>query len=83
MSQAVGIVENLFDPQTVILGGAMPKALLNHLLENTELPVRSVSNRSDAELPRVQRGACGRLTATLGAASLILNRAFTPHTNAL
>jgi len=83
LGQAVCIIENLFDPQTIILGGAMPAPVLDYLLDHTTLPIRSVSNRPEAVLPRLQRGTCGRLTATLGAASLILNRAFTPHTDAL
>lgn len=83
LSQATGIIENLFDPQTIILGGAMPEAILDHLVTKTELPSLSVSNRQDNPLPRLQRGASGRLTATLGAASLILNRAFTPQIAAL
>lgn len=83
LSQAVGLIENLFDPQTVILGGAMPEAVLNHLIAHTHLPELSVSNRSDNPNPRLQCGTCGRMTATLGAASLILNRAFTPQAASL
>lgn len=80
LAYAVQIVENLFDPQTIILGGAMPSSILDHLVDKAPLPGKSVSNRSDSPLPRLQRGASGRLTATFGAAALILNRAFTPQT---
>lgn len=83
LSQAVGLVENLFDPQTTILGGAMPEAVLDHLIAHTPLPDLSVSNRADNTVPRLQRGTCGRMTATLGAASLILNHAFTPQAAAV
>lgn len=83
LAQAVGLIENLFDPQTIILGGAMPAAVLDHLIDQTELPKLSVSNRSDNLNPRLQSGTCGRMTATLGAASLILNRAFTPQAASL
>lgn len=79
LSPALQIIENLFDPQTIILGGAMPEGILDHLTAMTAMPVHSVSNRADNPLPRLQRGTCGRLTATLGAASLILNHAFAPH----
>ena len=78
LSQAIGVIENLFDPQTIILGGAMPAMILAHLVERTSLPDLSVSNRTDNPLPRMQVGTCGRMTATFGAAALILNRAFTP-----
>lgn len=83
LSQAVGLIENLFDPQTIILGGAMPEIVLDHLIARTELPALSVSNRADSQQLRLQRGICGRMTATLGAASLILNRAFTPRAASL
>jgi predicted NBD/HSP70 family sugar kinase len=65
----------MFDPQTVILGGAMPDAILDHLVAHAPLPALSVSNRPNAPHPRLMRGASGRMTATLGAAALILNRA--------
>lgn len=78
LSAAIGIVENLFDPQTVILGGAMPDGILDHLVAELRLPERSVANRADRQVPRLQRGASGRMTATLGAAALVLNQVFTP-----
>jgi predicted NBD/HSP70 family sugar kinase len=75
LGHAMAIVENLFDPQTVVLGGAMPDAILDHLLAHAPLPDLSVSNRPNPPFPRLMRGASGRMTATLGAAALILNRA--------
>lgn len=79
LSAAVTIVENLCDPQTVILGGAMPDAILDHLLASVRLSERSVAKRDGRAQPRLLRGASGRMTATLGAAALVLNRAFTPQ----
>ncbi|MCV0426206.1 MAG: ROK family transcriptional regulator [Roseibium sp.] len=79
LGQAVLQLENILDPQTVILGGAMPGSLIDHLIEICPLANSSVSNRPDNPFPRLQRGTCGRMTATLGAASLVLHRAFTPH----
>lgn len=80
LGHAVLTLENLLDPQTIILGGAMPPELIVHLISRCPLPAGSVANRNDNLLPRLQRGACGRLTATLGAASLVLHSAFTPIT---
>lgn len=79
LGHAVQIIENIFDPQTIILGGAMPSGLLDYLVENVPLPELSVSNRADAQLPRLKSGTSSRLTATLGAAALILNRIYTPQ----
>ena len=78
LSAAVSMVENLFDPETVILGGAMPDNILDHLVQTVRLPDRSVSNRPNRSHPRLMRGASGRMTATMGAAALVVNRAFTP-----
>ncbi len=79
LSQAIGIVENLFDPEAVILGGAMPDALLNDLIAALELPVVSVAQREDRTLPRVLRGASGRMTAALGGAALVIHDISTPR----
>lgn len=80
LGHAVLTLENLLDPQTIILGGAMPPELIDHLISNCPLPAASIANRNDNLLPRLKRGTCGRLTATLGAASLVLHSAFTPVT---
>lgn len=78
LSAAISIIENLFDPQTIILGGAMPDSILDHLTRSVRLTERSVSNRAQRNEPRLMRGASGRMTATLGAAALVVNHAFTP-----
>jgi len=82
LSAALTIVENLFDPQVVIFGGAMPEALLDHLIDCVTLPERSVANRAGRTRPRLMRGTSGRMTATLGAAALVINQAFTPMISA-
>jgi predicted NBD/HSP70 family sugar kinase len=78
LSPGLSIIENLFDPQTVILGGAMPECVLDHIVAKTRLPDRTVANRPDRPHPRLMRGTSGRMTATLGAAALVLHQAFTP-----
>ncbi|MGJ8529601.1 ROK family protein [Maritalea sp.] len=78
LSQVIGIVENLYDPQTVILGGALPDILIDSLIEHLELPVGSVSNRDDREIARVIRGFSGRETAAIGAAAMIIHQTITP-----
>ncbi len=78
LSAAIAMVENLFDPEAVILGGAMPDCIVDHLIGGLTLTQRSVANRPDRRAARVIRGSCGRMTATQGAAALVLNRLFTP-----
>jgi len=79
LSQAVVMVENLSDPDTIIAGGAMPRVLLQAVLDRVWLPDRSVANRPGRAHPRLLCGTCGPLTATQGAAALIINHAFTPR----
>ncbi|MEH6726568.1 MAG: ROK family protein, partial [Hyphomicrobiales bacterium] len=79
LSQAIGMVENLFDPEAVILGGALPDALLDDLIAALDLPDASVSRRHDRTLPRVLRGASGRMTAALGGAALVIHDVSTPR----
>lgn len=79
LSHAVLTVENLFDPDTVIAGGALPEPLLKALLARVSLSPRSVANRPNRAHPRLLCGTCGPLTATQGAAALIINHAFTPR----
>ena len=79
LGHALAIIENLFDPETVILGGAMPTAILDHLVSHAPLPAVSVSNRPDSTRARLIRGASGRMTATLGAAALVLNHTLSPY----
>ncbi|HEY5796946.1 MAG TPA: ROK family protein [Bosea sp. (in: a-proteobacteria)] len=72
LAPVVAMLENLFDPETVILGGGMPDGVIDALIAAmSPLPI-SVANRRGRTIARVQRGATGRLTAALGAAALPL-----------
>jgi len=79
VSHAVATIENLLDPGTVILGGALPDALLDEMIERLSLPDASVAMRGDRLVARVLRGTSGRMTAALGGAALVVNRTFTPQ----
>lgn len=78
LAPVVAMLENLFDPETVILGGGMPDDVIDALIAAmAPLPI-SVANRPGRAIARVQRGATGRLTAALGAAALPLLDTMTP-----
>ncbi|NKB27374.1 MAG: ROK family protein [Rhodobacteraceae bacterium] len=81
LSQAVAMIENLFDPQTIVLGGAMPDPVLDHLIGQVTFHPDSVADRPRRARPRprLMRGGSGRMTATLGGAALVLKQAFTPR----
>jgi predicted NBD/HSP70 family sugar kinase len=82
LSRAIGLLENLFDPQTVVLGGALPDALLDTLIARLALPPGSVARRVGRSHPRVMRGTSGRLTAALGGAALVIHDTVTPRLDA-
>lgn len=78
LAPVVAMLENLFDPETIILGGDMPDGVVDAMIAAmSPLPI-SVANRARRQIPRVQRGATGRLTAALGAAALPLLDTMTP-----
>ena len=79
LAPTVGMVENIFDPMTVIFGGGLPDAVLDAMIAALDpLPV-SVATRQQRSLPRVLRGQTGQLTAALGAAALPLLDTVSPH----
>lgn len=82
LSRAIGMLENLFDPQSILLGGALPDGLLDRLIARLSLPPGSVARRADRSHPRVLRGTSGRLTAALGAAALVIHDTVTPRLDA-
>jgi predicted NBD/HSP70 family sugar kinase len=82
LSEAVAVIENLLDPQVVILGGALPDTLIDGLIARIALREASLAARPDRQLPRLMRGAAGRMTATKGAAALLVDRLFTPRLEA-
>lgn len=79
LSHAINMIENMLDPETIVLGGAMPAPLVDDLIARLDLSESSVANRADRRVARVLRGACGRMTAARGAAALAINQSFTPR----
>ncbi|WP_117192884.1 ROK family protein [Rhizobium terrae] len=74
----VAMLENILDPQTVILGGALPDAIIDDIIARMGTLPTSVASRRQRDLPRVLRGKTGQLTAALGAAALPLFDMVTP-----
>ena len=83
LAPMIAMIENILDPETVILSGMLPDALIDGLIARMgQLPISVASRRSRA-LPRVVRGATGQYTAALGAAALPLFEAMTPKLDTL
>lgn len=68
LAQALVSIENLFDPQAIILGGTAPDALLEKLIHAVG-PLRP-SVRLGLSDPRLRLSAVGEQSAALGASAL-------------
>ncbi|WP_308916582.1 ROK family transcriptional regulator [Jannaschia sp. LMIT008] len=76
LSHVLTLIENMLDPRTVVLCGAMPAPVLRDVIAATALSP-TVSRRPDATAP-LRVGTCSRMAAARGGAALMLSRAFTP-----
>lgn len=74
----VAMLENILDPETVILGGALSDGVIDAIVARMDHLPTSVAGRRVRALPRVTRGQTGQYTAALGAAALPLFDIITP-----
>jgi predicted NBD/HSP70 family sugar kinase len=78
---AIANIENLLDPDAIVLGGSLPPAELRALLSRIAL-LPSVSARAGRRHPRLLLGRSGRVVSALGGATLPLFHALTPQPQA-
>jgi predicted NBD/HSP70 family sugar kinase len=83
LSPMVAMVENILDPETIILGGMLPDVMADDLIERLSPLPASVASQRLRSAPRVMRGQTGYYTAALGAAALPLYSAMTPRLETL
>ncbi len=76
---AVVTVENLYDPETIVLGGLVPPALLEAYARELEQLPNSVAARRARALPRVLLSDGGADTVLRGAAALAVSGALSPR----
>lgn len=81
LSQLVLMLENILDPETIILGGHLPDELMHALIAAMEPLPPSVASRPARTQHRVRLGQTGQLTAALGAGALPLFETVTPRLN--
>lgn len=79
LAQLVLMLENILDPETIVLGGHLPDAVIDALIAALEPLPASIASRPARTQPRVRRGQTGQLTAALGAAALPLFETVTPR----
>ncbi|TIT04311.1 ROK family transcriptional regulator [Mesorhizobium sp.] len=76
---AITIIENLFDPETIILGGLASTDLLERLAGSVANPPNSVSARGDRTTPRVTVARSGQHAVLRGAAALAVSGVLSPR----
>ncbi|MFC3322774.1 ROK family transcriptional regulator [Mesorhizobium cantuariense] len=76
---AVAIIENLFDPETVILGGLASTDLLEMLAGSAGGLHNSVSARKDRTTPRILVARGGQHSVLRGAAALAVSGVLSPR----
>jgi predicted NBD/HSP70 family sugar kinase len=76
---AITTIENLFDPETIIIGGLADEALLQQLIDSAAPLANSVSHRQERRTPRVMRSAAGHDAALRGAAALAIAGVLSPR----
>jgi predicted NBD/HSP70 family sugar kinase len=83
LRRTVQIVESLFDPETVIIGGEAPIGLLTQLHRKMMPLLPSVSDRPNRTRPRLVIGTADRWAVALGAGTEPISRAFDPRFSAI
>ncbi|RWO30477.1 MAG: ROK family transcriptional regulator [Mesorhizobium sp.] len=76
---AITIVENLFDPETIILGGLASTDLLERLAGSVARLANSISARNDRTAPRVTVAGGGQHAVLRGAAALAVSGVLSPR----
>jgi predicted NBD/HSP70 family sugar kinase len=69
---AIVNLENIFDPQAVLLGGIIPEPLLDAIIEQIVPLPRTVSSRRAGDSRRIVKSSLGPAIPAIGAASLAL-----------
>ncbi|MBZ9960106.1 MULTISPECIES: ROK family transcriptional regulator [unclassified Mesorhizobium] len=76
---AIAIIENLFDPETVVLGGLAAPDLLERLARSAAPLHNSVSARKDRKTPRIVVAGGGQQAVLRGAAALAVSGVLSPR----
>jgi predicted NBD/HSP70 family sugar kinase len=80
---AIATIENLFDPETVILGGLAPDHVLKDLIAAAAPLHHSVAERRDRTQPRLMLSAQGEDSVLRGAAALAVSGLLSPRFGAM
>ena len=76
--RAIRIIENMYDPQTVVLGGLAPRNLLDRLAGTAGRLGNTIATRRDRTVPRLMVAKLGEDSVLRGAAALAVRGALDP-----
>lgn len=76
---AVATIENLFDPETIVVGGMMPESLLKRLLAAAEPLPHSIAEHAGRTAPRLTLTGAGKDAVLRGAAALAVSGLLSPR----
>jgi len=79
LRDAICMIENLLDPQTIVIGGSAPQKLVQRLVELAQPLHRSVRGRPQPELPRIMISLREEDCSLLGAAVLPIHELLSPR----
>ena len=76
---AVVTIENLFDPETIVIGGMMPESLLARLVAAAEPLLHSIAEHDRRTAPRLTLAREGKDGVLRGAAALAVSGVLSPR----
>ncbi|MUZ73448.1 ROK family protein [Agrobacterium vitis] len=76
---AIRTIENLFDPETIVLGGLAPQSLIERLAALSDGLTNSISARTNRTVPRVVVASDCQRSALRGAAALAVFGVLSPR----
>lgn len=76
---AIVTIENLFDPETIIIGGLTNEALLARLVAASEPLANSISKRENRKAPRLMHSTVGNDAVLRGAGALAIAGVLSPR----
>jgi predicted NBD/HSP70 family sugar kinase len=79
----IATIENLFDPETIVLGGSAEDSMLTRLIAAAEPLAHSVSERGGRNSPRITRTKDGGNAVLRGAAALAVAGVLSPRSGSL
>ncbi|WEK50740.1 MAG: ROK family transcriptional regulator [Candidatus Kaistia colombiensis] len=79
LNSAIATIENLYDPETIVIGGLASDALLDRLLGATQPLMHSVAERNGRTTPRLMLSSDGQDAVLRGAAALAISGVLSPR----